>query len=94
LAENDEGEGSDMEQGKGFSLGKIDWVLEAVKELAPEGLVGIKAIAAGCFHSLALTEEGDVYPRGENPCGELRVGDAKDRLTPTKVGSCKLSLSR
>jgi alpha-tubulin suppressor-like RCC1 family protein len=70
-----------MEQGKGVSLGKIDWVLEAVKELTtreqeegtraerecvqevaePAALVGVKAIAAGGFHSLALTEERDVY---------------------------------
>jgi alpha-tubulin suppressor-like RCC1 family protein len=49
---------------KGFSLGNIDWVLEVVKQLAPEGLVGIKAIVAGWSRSLALTEEGDVYAWG------------------------------
>jgi predicted nucleic acid-binding Zn ribbon protein len=70
---------------KGFSLGKIDWVLEAVKELAPEGLVGIRAIVAGSFYSFALTEEGDVYAWGSNGCGELGLGDTEDRLTPTKV---------
>jgi alpha-tubulin suppressor-like RCC1 family protein len=62
--------------------------------LAPEGLVGIQAVATGGFDSLALTEEGDVYARGENPCGELRVGDAKDPLTPAKVRSFKPSVSR
>jgi hypothetical protein len=70
---------------KGFSLGKIDWVLEAVKELAPEGLVGIQAIAAGSFCSFALTEEGEVYAWGWNNFGRFGLGDEEDRLTSTKL---------
>jgi alpha-tubulin suppressor-like RCC1 family protein len=49
------------------------------------GLTGVKAIAAGGDHSLALTESGEVYAWGGNSYGQLGLGDGKDRLTPTKV---------
>jgi alpha-tubulin suppressor-like RCC1 family protein len=50
-----------------------------------EGLPKVKAIAAGGFHSLALTESGEVYAWGWNEYGQLGLGDTEDRLTPTKV---------
>ncbi|QNK59170.1 X2-like carbohydrate binding domain-containing protein [Paenibacillus sp. PAMC21692] len=38
-----------------------------------EGLSGIKAVAAGGVHSLALTEDGEVYVFGRNDFGQLGV---------------------
>jgi alpha-tubulin suppressor-like RCC1 family protein len=84
---------------KGFSLGNIDWVLEAVesvqKAAEPAALIGVKAIAAGTVfydydddsdgYTFALTESGEVYAWGINTDGQLGLGDTEDRLMPTKV---------
>jgi alpha-tubulin suppressor-like RCC1 family protein len=45
----------------------------------------VKAIAAGGWHSLALTESGEVYAWGSNGHGQLGLGDTNNRLTPTEV---------
>jgi hypothetical protein len=45
----------------------------------------VKAIAAGWWHSLALTESGEVYAWGSNGRGQLGLGDTEDRHTPTQV---------
>jgi hypothetical protein len=44
-----------------------------------------QAIAAGGWHSLALTESGEVYAWGGNGFGQLGLGDTRNRLTPTQV---------
>jgi len=49
------------------------------------GLAGIKAIAAGNWHFLALTESGEVYGWGDNRFGQLGLGDTENRLMPAKV---------
>jgi alpha-tubulin suppressor-like RCC1 family protein len=49
------------------------------------GLTGVKAIAAGGAHSLALTESGEMYAWGSNDDGQLGLAEGKKRLTPTKV---------
>jgi alpha-tubulin suppressor-like RCC1 family protein len=82
---------------KGFSLGNIDWVLEAVesvqKAAEPAALIGVKAIAAGSVsgykvdagYTFALTDSGEVYAWGINTHGQLGLGDTENRLMPTKV---------
>lgn len=42
-------------------------------------------IAAGCTHSLALTEEGEVFAWGNNFSGQLGDGTTQSRNTPKKM---------
>jgi alpha-tubulin suppressor-like RCC1 family protein len=48
-------------------------------------LAGVKAIAAGCNHSLALTEDGTVFAWGWNGGGQLGGGTYSPSDTPAKV---------
>jgi alpha-tubulin suppressor-like RCC1 family protein len=45
---------------------------------------GVK-IAAGCRHSLALSENGEVYAFGDNGSGQLGLGDTEERNSPTRI---------
>lgn len=60
-----------------------------VPTLIQEGLFGVKVsdIAAGGWHSLAITEDGEVYVWGRGEHGRLGLGDpaGASRLRPTKV---------
>ena len=38
-----------------------------------------RSIAAGCWHSLAVGMDGNVYVWGDNNNGELGTGDTVDR---------------
>jgi alpha-tubulin suppressor-like RCC1 family protein len=49
------------------------------------GEVTIVALAAGMFHSLLLTEKGEVFSMGDNQGGQLGLGDEAGRLTPTLI---------
>lgn len=49
---------------------------------APAGVVGI---AAGCFHSLAVTSAGTVYAWGLNQDGQLGDGSRATHTTPHRV---------
>jgi uncharacterized repeat protein (TIGR02059 family) len=51
------------------------------------GLNNIVAVAAGGYHALALSENGDVYTWGKNLNGQLGTGKTDIHLTPVKVGS-------
>lgn len=51
------------------------------------GLSEVKAIAAGCYHSLALKEDGTVWAWGENSEGQLGDGTDEDRNAPVPVGN-------
>jgi alpha-tubulin suppressor-like RCC1 family protein len=42
-------------------------------------------IAAGSFHSLAITEDGDIYSWGEARQGALGTGTHREVRMPTKV---------
>jgi alpha-tubulin suppressor-like RCC1 family protein len=48
-------------------------------------LEGVKAIAAGSHHSLALREDGTVWAWGYNGYGQLGDGTTIDRHSPVKV---------
>ena len=47
----------------------------------------VSQISAGGSHSLALTEDGEVYSFGYNYDGELGLGDMNNRDIPTKLDS-------
>ncbi|MDR1426980.1 MAG: Ig-like domain repeat protein [Bifidobacteriaceae bacterium] len=47
----------------------------------------VKQLAAGYYHSLALTEGGKVYGFGENASGQLGLGSVEQESTPTRVTS-------
>jgi len=58
--------------------------------MTPTPITGLKrqhcvALAAGAFHSLALTEGGDVLSWGVGDRGQLGHGDLHSRKTPTTV---------
>src|SRR5579871_978069 len=46
---------------------------------------GIKAIACGPFHTLALDSSGIVWAWGNNAYGQLGTGDTTNRTTPVPV---------
>ncbi|GEM_PF-1164725 len=46
----------------------------------------VTAIAAGQWHSLALTDDGALWATGYNACGQLGLGDTADRHRFTQVG--------
>jgi alpha-tubulin suppressor-like RCC1 family protein len=47
--------------------------------------IRVRSVAAGWYHSLALTWDGRVYSWGGNNCGQLGHGDELDRLAPVLV---------
>jgi alpha-tubulin suppressor-like RCC1 family protein len=59
---------------------------EAVETPVPvKGLSGVKAIAAGASHSLALLTNGTVMAWGENESGQLGNGGTKSSSVPVAV---------
>ncbi|KAJ1387800.1 Regulator of chromosome condensation, RCC1 [Sesbania bispinosa] len=67
-----------------LGLGTTEDVLLPQKIQTLEG-VPIKMVAAGAEHSVAITEEGDLYGWGWGRYGNLGLGDRNDRLIPEKV---------
>jgi alpha-tubulin suppressor-like RCC1 family protein len=72
-----------------LGLGGDDWrdTFTEVKSLSDKNIV---AIAAGAKHSLALTENGEVYAAGLNEASQLGLGGARKRTnrnTFTKAAS-------
>jgi alpha-tubulin suppressor-like RCC1 family protein len=53
--------------------------------VAVSGLTGVKAIAAGASHSLALLNNGTVMAWGNNENGQLGTGNTKDSNVPVAV---------
>ena len=60
-------------------------VLSAAAPVAVRGLEGIRQIAAGPMHNLALTRDGKVMAWGSNGAGELGVGTRDTAWTPVEV---------
>ncbi|MBU6378324.1 MAG: hypothetical protein KJS95_07295 [Gammaproteobacteria bacterium] len=52
-----------------------------------------RQIAAGGSHALVLLDNGDVYAWGLNDNGQLGVGDALSRTTPTKVSLPRVAIA-
>lgn len=50
----------------------------------PAGRTAVQ-VSVGALHVLALLDNGDVYGWGRNSSGQLGLGDAISRLTPTKI---------
>ncbi|XP_058735597.1 ultraviolet-B receptor UVR8-like isoform X3 [Vicia villosa] len=67
-----------------LGLGTTEDSLVPQKVLAFEG-IRIKMVAAGAEHSVAITEDGDLYGWGWGRYGNLGLGDKNDRLIPEKV---------
>ncbi|GKE98015.1 ultraviolet-B receptor UVR8, partial [Tanacetum coccineum] len=47
--------------------------------------ITVKMVAAGAEHTVAITEDGDLYGWGWGRYGNLGLGDRKDRNIPEKV---------
>ena len=62
-------------------------VLEMKFELVSGNLEGksVAQVACGAFHTLALTEKGEVYSWGNNCWGQLGTGSRNYAASPTKV---------
>ncbi|GMG99831.1 hypothetical protein Nepgr_001671 [Nepenthes gracilis] len=60
--------------------------------LVPQNLqafqgIPVKMVAAGAEHSVAVTEDGELYGWGWGRYGNLGLGDKQDRLVPQRVSS-------
>ncbi|XP_020204702.1 ultraviolet-B receptor UVR8 isoform X1 [Cajanus cajan] len=67
-----------------LGLGTIEDSLLPQKIQKFEG-IPIKMVAAGAEHSVAITEDGNLYGWGWGRYGNLGLGDRNDRLLPEKV---------
>ncbi len=56
-----------------------------VKRADGNALIGVKAVAAGRNHSLALVADGTVWAWGENGSGQAGSGDTTDQVNPQQV---------
>ncbi|KAL2342893.1 hypothetical protein Fmac_004178 [Flemingia macrophylla] len=67
-----------------LGLGTIEDSLVPQKIQNFEG-IPIKMVAAGAEHSVAITEDGNLYAWGWGRYGNLGLGDRNDRMLPEKV---------
>ncbi|KAK2656331.1 hypothetical protein Ddye_009383 [Dipteronia dyeriana] len=72
-----------------LGLGTTEDSLVPQKIQAFQG-VSIKMVAAGAEHTVAVTEDGDIYGWGWGRYGNLGLGDRNDRLVPEKVDTVNL----
>ena len=71
--------------GSGYEIQDEFGRRETRKIIKIENKVKIKAISTSSFHSLILSEEGDVYSFGRNDKGQLGVNDFDHRNKPTLI---------
>ncbi|KAL4588365.1 hypothetical protein LXL04_001249 [Taraxacum kok-saghyz] len=67
-----------------LGIGTIEDSLVPQKIEAFQGIT-VKMVAAGAEHTVAITEDGDLYGWGWGRYGNLGLGDRKDRNIPEKV---------
>ena len=67
--------------GDGTTINRYD---TPVKVVFPSGVTNVTAVAAGYYHSLAVTNDG-LYAWGDNWNGELGDGTRTNRVLPVKV---------
>jgi alpha-tubulin suppressor-like RCC1 family protein len=60
--------------------------LQLVETLAR---VRIVQVACGCYHTLALSDDGKVYPFGRNNHGQLGLETTRDCLSPQLIPSLR-----
>jgi RCC1 and BTB domain-containing protein len=51
--------------------------------------VRIVQVASGCYHTLALSDDGKVYPFGRNNHGQLGLESSVDCLSPQIISSLR-----
>ncbi|XP_031258374.1 ultraviolet-B receptor UVR8-like isoform X2 [Pistacia vera] len=76
-----------------LGLGTTEDALVPQKIQAFQG-VSIKMVAAGAEHSVAVTENGELYGWGWGRYGNLGLGDRNDRLIPEKISTLNLQGER
>ena len=69
--------------GRGHNKTKVR-SCKVISALRDKGVV-VRYIAAGCFHSVAVVEDGMLYVFGRNQHGQLGTGDQVERHTPHTV---------
>ncbi len=52
----------------------------------------VKQVVVGRFHTICLTERGRSFVCGKNDCGQLGVGDERDRDRLTEINLTHLNL--
>jgi alpha-tubulin suppressor-like RCC1 family protein len=55
------------------------------------GFTGVKAIAAGWVHCIALKDDGTIWTWGYNGYGQLGTGNNTDKLSPTPITATGIS---
>ncbi|KAK1393048.1 Ultraviolet-B receptor UVR8 [Heracleum sosnowskyi] len=69
-----------------LGLGTIEDSLVPQKVQAFQG-IAVKMVAAGAEHTVAITEDGELYGWGWGRYGNLGLGDRNDRLVPEKAAN-------
>lgn len=69
-----------------FQLG-VDNEDPSYNAFSPERVFegGIAMVSLGGFHSMAITEDGELYGWGQNTSGQLGLGDYANKATPFLV---------
>lgn len=67
-----------------LGIGSTDDVLTPTQVLLPNG-TRVVSIAAGAFHALFLTEDGEVYATGWNRWGQFGNGGSEIAQTPKRI---------
>ncbi|KYN22215.1 RCC1 and BTB domain-containing protein 1, partial [Trachymyrmex cornetzi] len=62
-------------------------ILVTMPILESLGMKRVVDIACGSHHSIALTEDGEVYAWGQNNCGQLGSSISTNQVTPRQVNS-------
>ncbi|TKS72961.1 putative E3 ubiquitin-protein ligase HERC4 [Collichthys lucidus] len=75
-----------------LGLGKRKLGASSPEHVPTVSAIPLVQIAAGGEQSFALSVSGSVFSWGRNDCGQLGVGDRKDRHTPTSV--CSLNMKK